>query len=318
MADELSNFYAEIAAAEATLEPSRSSEGARVDVAKGPEPQEREEKEGEGQGTVGAGAHGSDKAEDDALAGFYAEIAKFDSHAATGMAVGGEKGAAAVTAPLAPPPRPPPATAIVTKKPATISAPPVRASSALEEGKEAKLAKPLGPSQPPPPGKAVPPPPPSKGATAPGGAGNTEKDNSKKIGVIRQAAGSKWVDTKLVEWPDNDFRIFVGNLGGEVNDALLAKTFSKYASFHKARVVKNPRDNKSKGYGFVSILDPRDGAQALRELHGQYIGNRPCQLKRCKDTRTVTDAKGRIKKRTVNIKERDEEDHIRAPKFQKQ
>lgn len=38
------------------------------------------------------------------------------------------------------------------------------------------------------------------------------------------------------EWPDNDFRIFVGDLGNEVNDDVLGKAFQRYPSFAKAKV----------------------------------------------------------------------------------
>lgn len=44
-------------------------------------------------------------------------------------------------------------------------------------------------------------------------------------------------------------QIFVGNLGNEVNDDLLSKAFMKYASFTKAKVVKDKRTNKRWGWG---------------------------------------------------------------------
>ncbi len=34
------------------------------------------------------------------------------------------------------------------------------------------------------------------------------------------------------------------------------------------------------GYGFVSFSDPVNGAKALREMDGKYIGNRPCKLRK--------------------------------------
>lgn len=34
------------------------------------------------------------------------------------------------------------------------------------------------------------------------------------------------------------------------------------------------------GYGFVSFTDPIEGAKALREMDGKYIGNRPCKLRK--------------------------------------
>ena len=32
------------------------------------------------------------------------------------------------------------------------------------------------------------------------------------------------------------------------------------------------------GYGFVSFSDAIEGARALREMNGKYVGNRPCKL----------------------------------------
>lgn len=79
--------------------------------------------------------------------------------------------------------------------------------------------------------------------------------------VFRQAGGDRWEDKSLGEWPENDYRIFVGDLGLEVNDDLLTKAFSKYPTFQKAKVVKDKSSGKSKGFGFVSLMDPGDYAK---------------------------------------------------------
>lgn len=60
--------------------------------------------------------------------------------------------------------------------------------------------------------------------------GKDAKAKAKK-GQLRGAGGETWRDPTLDEWPDNDYRIFVGDLGNEVNDELLAKAFSRYATF---------------------------------------------------------------------------------------
>lgn len=59
------------------------------------------------------------------------------------------------------------------------------------------------------------------------------KDKKKVVqkGPLRAAGGEVWRDPTLDEWPDNDYRIFVGDLGNEVNDELLAKAFQKFATF---------------------------------------------------------------------------------------
>ena len=39
----------------------------------------------------------------------------------------------------------------------------------------------------------------------------------------------------------------MGDLGNEVNDEVLQKSFQKYTSFVKAKVVRDKRTNKTKG-----------------------------------------------------------------------
>ncbi|KAA6420962.1 hypothetical protein WJX79_005041 [Trebouxia sp. C0005] len=111
-----------------------------------------------------------------------------------------------------------------------------------------------------------------------GKVGKPKIDKSKA--VPRAAAGQKWYDATLSEWAENDFRIFVGDMGNEVNDDILTKAFTKYATFQRAKIVRDKHSNKSKGYGFVSFSDAVEGAKALREMNGKYIGNRPCKLRK--------------------------------------
>ena len=46
--------------------------------------------------------------------------------------------------------------------------------------------------------------------------------NGKKKKFFRAAAGKRWEDKTLAEFPAGDTRLFVGNLGNEVSDAILA------------------------------------------------------------------------------------------------
>ncbi|XP_038668947.1 RNA-binding protein 42-like [Scyliorhinus canicula] len=97
---------------------------------------------------------------------------------------------------------------------------------------------------------------------------------------IRTAAGISWEDPSLLEWEHDDFRIFCGDLGNEVNDDILARAFSKYQSFLKAKVIRDKRTGKTKGYGFVSFKDPNDYVRAMREMNGKYVGSRPIKLRK--------------------------------------
>jgi RNA recognition motif-containing protein len=113
-------------------------------------------------------------------------------------------------------------------------------------------------------------------------AGNDEdkKVEAKKKPVPRKAAGQCWEDPTLAEWPENDFRLFCGDLGNEVNDDVLTKAFSKYSSFNMARVIRDKSTGKTKGYGFVSFANSLDLAAALKEMNGKYVGNRPIKLRK--------------------------------------
>lgn len=119
--------------------------------------------------------------------------------------------------------------------------------------------------------------------------------------VQRVGGGTSWFDDTLLEWDPAHFRVFVGNLAGEVTDDSLLKAFSKYKSVVKARVVRDKRTTKSKGkshqatrsllpvrnssnsrpgYGFVSFSDGDDYFLAAKEMQGKYIGSHPVLIKR--------------------------------------
>ncbi|KAK7262179.1 hypothetical protein RJT34_29741 [Clitoria ternatea] len=125
------------------------------------------------------------------------------------------------------------------------------------------------------------------------------KAEAKKKAVPRRAAGQTWEDPSLAEWPENDHRLFCGDLGNEVNDDVLSKAFSRFPSFNMARVVRDKRSGKTKGYGFVSFADPADLAVALKEMNGKYVGNRPIKLCKSKwKERTDFDALEKHKKQS--------------------
>ena len=68
----------------------------------------------------------------------------------------------------------------------------------------------------------------------------------------------------------DDFRVFCGDLGNEVTDELLTRTFAKYPSLLRAKVVRDKKTNKSKGFGFLSFKDPNDFVKAMREMNGKF------------------------------------------------
>ena len=88
------------------------------------------------------------------------------------------------------------------------------------------------------------------------------------------------------------FRLFVGDLSNDVSDDVLSNAFIKYASFTKARVIrdrlsgkvrciqvvsmfKNLRGPSQAKYGFVAFSDPEDFLKAWKEMDGKPTSS-PC------------------------------------------
>ena len=72
----------------------------------------------------------------------------------------------------------------------------------------------------------------------------------------------------------------MGDLAGEVTDDTLFRAFSKYPTLVKARVVRDKKTDRSKGYGFVSFSTPDDFLKSWKEMNGKYIGSHPIKLRK--------------------------------------
>jgi len=61
---------------------------------------------------------------------------------------------------------------------------------------------------------------------------------------------------------------------------MFEKSFKRYKSLLKTKLIKDKRNGKNKGYGFVSIGNPDDYLRAFREMNGALIGGRPVRVKK--------------------------------------
>lgn len=148
-------------------------------------------------------------------------------------------------------------------------------------------------------------------APAAAAADNKATNPEKKVTVVRKGGGQVWEDNTLLEWDPTQFRIMVGNLAGEVTDDSLAKAFAQYG-VSKARVIRDKRTTKSKGFGFVSFTDGEQGFKAAREMVGKYIGSHPVTIQRSK-----TDLKPVVQKDKYKGKGKNNKNNNRNDKKEK-
>lgn len=77
----------------------------------------------------------------------------------------------------------------------------------------------------------------------------------------------------------NEFSVFVGDLAPEVNDFVLLETFrSRYGSARAAKVMTDPANGRSKGFGFVRFGSEPERDRALAEMNGQYCASRAMRI----------------------------------------
>lgn len=120
---------------------------------------------------------------------------------------------------------------------------------------------------------------------------------------LRVGATGVFEDKTLDEWPENDFRLWVGQLGNEVDDKLLTSKFSDYRSFNMARVIRNRKTGKSKNYGIVSFQDPMEMVRAMREQQKKYCGTRRMEIRRSRaEDRDLSTVRKNDKKRKKAFK----------------
>ncbi|KAJ3248034.1 hypothetical protein HDU78_002127 [Chytriomyces hyalinus] len=74
------------------------------------------------------------------------------------------------------------------------------------------------------------------------------------------------------------FHVFVGDLGSEITDQLLAKAFATFGSLSDARVMWDPMSGKSRGYGFVAFKEKADAERAIASMNNEWLGSRTVRV----------------------------------------
>mmetsp|Transcript_24636 Transcript_24636/g.37218 ORF Transcript_24636/g.37218 Transcript_24636/m.37218 type:complete len:707 (+) Transcript_24636:313-2433(+) len=69
--------------------------------------------------------------------------------------------------------------------------------------------------------------------------------------------------------------LYVKNLDDTVEDDLLRDEFAAMGTITSARVMKDIKDGRSKGFGFVCFSTPEEATRAVNEMNGKLIANKP-------------------------------------------
>lgn len=69
--------------------------------------------------------------------------------------------------------------------------------------------------------------------------------------------------------------LYVKNLDETVTDDMLRDEFANIGTITSARVMKDLKTGRSKGFGFVCFSTPEEATRAINEMNGKHIGNKP-------------------------------------------
>ncbi|KAI9473731.1 MAG: hypothetical protein EXX96DRAFT_579118 [Benjaminiella poitrasii] len=75
--------------------------------------------------------------------------------------------------------------------------------------------------------------------------------------------------------PVDIMNLYIKNLEPNVTNYDLNQAFRRFGRIVSARVMTNPATGQSKGYGFVSFSKSEEASEALREMNGVMLGNKP-------------------------------------------
>lgn len=73
-------------------------------------------------------------------------------------------------------------------------------------------------------------------------------------------------------------RLFVGNLNFSLSDEELRAAFLEIGPVERAEVVRDRFDGRSRGFGFVEMVNDSEGERAVLELNGKELMGRPMRV----------------------------------------
>jgi RNA recognition motif-containing protein len=77
--------------------------------------------------------------------------------------------------------------------------------------------------------------------------------------------------------------LFVAGLPYDLDDAELLEIFEKFGAVKSAKVVMDRDTGKSKGVGFVEMVEDADGKEAIEHLNDISLGKKPLVVKQAED-----------------------------------
>ena len=70
-------------------------------------------------------------------------------------------------------------------------------------------------------------------------------------------------------------KLYVGNLSYDISESELRELFVPLGEVESVKIITDQYTGKAKGFGFVEMATRSQGEQAISELNGKEVKNRP-------------------------------------------
>jgi RNA recognition motif-containing protein len=77
--------------------------------------------------------------------------------------------------------------------------------------------------------------------------------------------------------------IYVGNLHFNVNEDELRKSFEEYGEVASVKIITDKYSGRSKGFGFVEMLNDKEAKEAIENLDGAEIKGRAVNVNQARE-----------------------------------
>ena len=73
-------------------------------------------------------------------------------------------------------------------------------------------------------------------------------------------------------------KLYVGSLHFNITEDMLRGIFEPFGRIEKIDLMRDPENNRSKGFGFIAFYDAEDAKKALEQLNGFELAGRPMRV----------------------------------------
>ncbi|XP_010260084.1 PREDICTED: cold-inducible RNA-binding protein-like [Nelumbo nucifera] len=92
--------------------------------------------------------------------------------------------------------------------------------------------------------------------------------------LVKNMIPTPWFQCFNVSSRKFSSQLFVSRLSSYTTDKELKKLFSSFGIVKEARLVKDPRTQRPKGFGFVTYESENEAQKALKAMNGRMVDGR--------------------------------------------